>query len=85
MSQAPETLAGVLEEQARALGEQPFLYFETREISFAEINRLTNRVAPALETTAGVDGAGSAQARGSGLRIAAPLALGAKAQVLAHG
>ncbi len=48
MSQPPETLAGVLEEQAQALGEQPFLYFEDREISFAELNRLTNRVAAGL-------------------------------------
>jgi len=48
VSQAPETLAGVLEEQARTLGEQTFLYFEEREISYAEINRLTNRVAKGL-------------------------------------
>jgi crotonobetaine/carnitine-CoA ligase len=48
MTQPPETLAGVLEEQARTLGEQTFLYFEERVISFAEIDRLTNRVANGL-------------------------------------
>ena len=48
MTSSPETLSGVLEEQARALGDQTFLYFEEREISFAEINRMTNRVANGL-------------------------------------
>ncbi|MFQ5698996.1 MAG: AMP-binding protein [Myxococcota bacterium] len=48
MTNVPETLAGVLEEQARTLGEQTFLYFEDREISFAELNRQTNRVAHGL-------------------------------------
>ncbi|MBW2390679.1 MAG: AMP-binding protein, partial [Deltaproteobacteria bacterium] len=48
MTSSPETLTGVLEEQARALGDQTFLYFEEREISFAEINRMTNRVANGL-------------------------------------
>jgi len=48
MSKAPETLSGVLKEQARTLGDKIFLYFEDREISFAEINRLTNRVANGL-------------------------------------
>jgi len=48
MSRAPETLAAVLEEQARALGETIFLRFEEREIRYAELNRLTNRVANGL-------------------------------------
>jgi crotonobetaine/carnitine-CoA ligase len=48
MSRPPETLAQVLEEQARALGDRTFLFFEDRKISFAELNRRTNRVANGL-------------------------------------
>ena len=48
MSEGPQTLAGAIEEQARALGNQTFLFFEDREISYAELNRSTNRVASGL-------------------------------------
>jgi crotonobetaine/carnitine-CoA ligase len=42
------TLAGVLEAQAEALGDRPFLYFEDRVIGFAELNRQVNRAANGL-------------------------------------
>jgi crotonobetaine/carnitine-CoA ligase len=48
MSQTPDTLAAVLEAQARSLGDQTFLRFEEREIGYAELNRSTNRVANGL-------------------------------------
>ena len=48
MSESEETLSGVLEQQARDLGEKPFLYFEDRVIRFAEMNRLVNRAARGL-------------------------------------
>jgi crotonobetaine/carnitine-CoA ligase len=48
MADLPTTLSGVLETQARELGEQPFLYFEERTISFAELNRQVNRAANGL-------------------------------------
>ena len=47
-SEAPRSLAAALEEQAERLGDKPFLYFEERTISFAELNRQTNRVANGL-------------------------------------
>lgn len=42
------TLAGVLESQAAALGDKPFLYFEDRTISFAQLDSQVNRVANGL-------------------------------------
>ena len=48
MADEPTTLAALLEAQAEALGDKPFLYFEDRVISFAELNRHTNRAANGL-------------------------------------
>jgi crotonobetaine/carnitine-CoA ligase len=45
MAEAPTTLASIIEMQARRLGEKPFLYFEDRVISFAELDRQVNRAA----------------------------------------
>ncbi len=42
------TLAELLECQAGALGEAPFLYFEDRVVSFAELDRRVNRAANGL-------------------------------------
>ncbi|KAA0233533.1 MAG: Crotonobetaine/carnitine--CoA ligase [Acidimicrobiales bacterium] len=47
MSQAT-TLRGVIEEQAEAQGDRPFLYFEDRVLPYAELDRLVNRVANGL-------------------------------------
>jgi crotonobetaine/carnitine-CoA ligase len=48
MSEAPDTISGVLEEQAEKLGEKPFLYFEDRTVSFRDLNRNVNRAAHGL-------------------------------------
>jgi crotonobetaine/carnitine-CoA ligase len=48
MTEAPTTLAQVLETQAAELGAKPFLYFEDRTISFEELDRLVNRAANGL-------------------------------------
>jgi crotonobetaine/carnitine-CoA ligase len=48
MSDQPTTVAGVLETQARDLGEKPFLHFEDRSVSFAELDRRVNRAANGL-------------------------------------
>jgi crotonobetaine/carnitine-CoA ligase len=48
MEDSPTTLAGLIEEQAEKLGERPFLMFEDRTISFAELNRQVNRAAHGL-------------------------------------
>jgi crotonobetaine/carnitine-CoA ligase len=48
MADAPTTLAGVIEAQARELGDKTFLYFEDRSISFAELDRQVNRAANGL-------------------------------------
>ena len=48
MAQASSTLAGVLDQQARALGDRPFLHFDDHVLSFAELNRGVNRVANGL-------------------------------------
>lgn len=64
MSTDPTTLAGVLEAQAEALGETPFLRFEDRTISFAELDRSVNRVANGL--------AGLGVAPGVGVAIMMP-------------
>lgn len=44
----PTTLAGVLESQADELGDAPFLLFEDRTVSFADLDRNVNRVANGL-------------------------------------
>lgn len=48
-AEIPRTTAGVLEAQAERLGEKPYLLFEERVISFAELNRQVNRVANGLK------------------------------------
>lgn len=48
MSAPPSTLAGVISAQAEELADKPFLHFEDRTISFAELDRQVNRVANAL-------------------------------------
>jgi crotonobetaine/carnitine-CoA ligase len=48
MADAPTTLAGLLESQADALGDRPFLHFEDRIVSFRDLNRLVNRAANGL-------------------------------------
>jgi crotonobetaine/carnitine-CoA ligase len=48
MADEPTTLAALIEAQAEALGDKPFLYFEDRVISFSELNRQTNRAANGL-------------------------------------
>ena len=48
MAESPRSLAAAVEEQAELLGDKPFLYFEDRVISFAQLNRKTNRVANGL-------------------------------------
>ena len=48
MADEPTTLAALIEAQAEALGDKPFLYFEDRVISFSEMNRQVNRAANGL-------------------------------------
>ena len=48
MADEPTTLAALIEAQAEALGEKPFLSFQDRVISFAELNRQVNRAAHGL-------------------------------------
>ncbi|MCZ7536959.1 MAG: AMP-binding protein [Acidimicrobiia bacterium] len=45
---APSTMAALLEEQAAAKGESPYMFFDERVISFAELNRQVNRAANGL-------------------------------------
>ncbi len=48
MADEPTTLAALIEARAKELGDKPFLYFEDRVISFAELNRQVNRAANGL-------------------------------------
>jgi len=48
MSDAPTTLAGLIETQAEALGDKPFLHMEDGTITFRDLNRQVNRVARGL-------------------------------------
>ncbi len=48
MADEPTTLGTLIEARAGALGDKPFLYFEERVISFAELNRQVNRAANGL-------------------------------------
>jgi crotonobetaine/carnitine-CoA ligase len=48
MAEPPSTLPEVLEAQAKEIGDKPFLYFEDRTISFAELNRQANSAANGL-------------------------------------
>ncbi len=47
-SAPPGTMAALIEEQAQAQGEKPFLFFEDRVVSFAELERSVNRAANGL-------------------------------------
>ncbi len=58
MAASSDTLSGVLEQQAQLLGEKPFLHFEDRVISYAELNRLVNRAANALRALGAKEGVG---------------------------
>jgi crotonobetaine/carnitine-CoA ligase len=59
MSEAT-TLAEVLVEQASEHGDEPFLYFEDRVVSFAELNRQVNRAANGLAAVGVSSGCGVA-------------------------
>ncbi len=48
MADEPTTLGALIEARAKELGDKPFLYFEDRVISFAELNRQVNRAANGL-------------------------------------
>ena len=48
MAEPPNTLPEVLEAQAEEIGDKPFLYFEDRTITFAELNRQVNCAANGL-------------------------------------
>jgi crotonobetaine/carnitine-CoA ligase len=48
MADEPTTLAALIEAQAEALADKPFLYMEDRTVSFAELNRQVNRAAHGL-------------------------------------
>jgi crotonobetaine/carnitine-CoA ligase len=58
MTEAPATLAHVLEAQAAELGAKPFLYFEDRTISFEELDRQVNRAANGLAALGVMPGVG---------------------------
>ena len=45
-----ESLGQLLRRQAHSLGEQPFLRFEGQELSFAQVERCTNRIAQFLSS-----------------------------------
>lgn len=60
MNQTATTLEELLEEQAEALGEKPFLYFEDRVISFEDLNRQVNKVANGLADLGAEKGVGVA-------------------------
>jgi crotonobetaine/carnitine-CoA ligase len=64
MADAPTTLAALIESQAEALGDAPFLCMGERTISFAELNRQVNRAAHGL--------AGLGVKRGVGVSIMMP-------------
>lgn len=58
MTDAPTTLAGVLETQAEALGDKTFLRMEDRTVTFRELNRQVNRAANGLAALGVRAGAG---------------------------
>jgi crotonobetaine/carnitine-CoA ligase len=45
---SPPTVADVLAEQAASRGDEPFLYFEDRVVSYGELDRAVNRMANGL-------------------------------------
>lgn len=54
------TIAGLLEEQAEAKGDVPYLFFDERVISFADLNREVNRAANGLSALGVESGVGVA-------------------------
>jgi crotonobetaine/carnitine-CoA ligase len=48
LEDTPTTLSGLLEAQADALGDKPFLIMGDRTLGFAEFNRQVNRAAHGL-------------------------------------
>ncbi|MBW2400998.1 MAG: AMP-binding protein, partial [Deltaproteobacteria bacterium] len=56
----PVSIRGVLEHQAEVIGDETFLLFEDRVISYSEINSLTNRAANGLRALGVNDGVGVA-------------------------
>ena len=48
MTDEPTTLAALIEAQAGALGDKPFLYMGDRTLSFSELNQQVNRAAHGL-------------------------------------
>lgn len=48
MNQSATTLKELLEQQAADLGDEPFLYFEDRVVTYADLNREVNKVANGL-------------------------------------
>jgi carnitine-CoA ligase len=55
---APATIAVLLEKQAQELGAKPYLLFEERTVSFADLNRQVNRVANGLARLGAAPGVG---------------------------
>ncbi len=58
--EAPSTMAALLEEQAAAVGDAPYMFFDERVISFAEMNRQVNRAAHGLDALGVGNGVGVA-------------------------
>jgi crotonobetaine/carnitine-CoA ligase len=58
MADEPTTLAALIEAQAEALGDKPFIRFEDRVISFADLNRQVNRTANGLAALGAKAGVG---------------------------
>ncbi len=58
MNEVPRTIGGVIEAQAGRLGEKPFLLFEDRTVSFADLNRCVNRAANGLRNLGVESGVG---------------------------
>lgn len=60
MNQSATTLSELLDEQSAELGEEPFLYFEDRVVTYAGLNREVNKVANGLAALGVKEGVGVA-------------------------
>ncbi|RIK08632.1 MAG: AMP-dependent synthetase [Acidobacteria bacterium] len=58
MNQSATTVSELLAEQAEELGEEPFLYFEDRVLSYADLNREVNKAANGLAALGVKEGVG---------------------------
>lgn len=58
MNQSATTISELLDEQAAELGDEAFLYFEDRVISYADLNREVNRAANGLTALGVKEGVG---------------------------